>query len=144
MTDSSTIKLLRECDSGIQMGISAINDVMNVAHDPQMRQILSDARAEHENLANHVKTMLVQYGDEGKDPSPVAKGMSWIKTNVMLAVDESDSTVADLITGGCNMGVKSIAKYLNEYEDAGETARGIAKQLMACEEELGKQMQHYL
>ena len=49
-----------------------------------------------------------EYHDDGKDPNPMAKGMSWIKTNVKLVIDESDNTIADLITDGCNMGVKSL------------------------------------
>ena len=42
--------------------------------------------------------------DEGKNPNPMAKGMSWIKTNVKLVMDDSDETIADLMTDGCNMG----------------------------------------
>ena len=88
--------------------------------------------------------MLARYGDEGKEPNPVAKGMSWVKTNVMLAMEESDKTVADLITDGCNMGVKSLNRYLNQYEAAEERAKDIAKRLINLEEDLAQEMQPYL
>ena len=53
--------------------------------------------------------------------------MSWIKTNVKLVMDESDETIADLITDGCNMGVKSLNEYLNQYKAADEKTKDIAK-----------------
>ena len=66
----------------------------------------------------------------------MAKGMSWIKTNVKLAVDESDKTIAGLITDGCNMGIKSLNKYLNQYEAADEKSKDITKRLINLEEKL--------
>ena len=59
-------------------------------------------------LKTDIQAVLGGYQDEGKSPNPVAKGMSWVKTNVKLAMDDSDATIADLMTDGCNMGVKSL------------------------------------
>ena len=80
--------------------------------------------------------MLESYKDDGKEPSAIAKGMSWMKTNVKLGMNKSDSTVADLITDGCNMGVKSLNKYLNQYEAASERSKDITKKLINLEEKL--------
>ena len=74
----------------------------------------------------------------------MAKSMSWIKTNVMLLVDEQDHTIADLITDGCNMGVKSLNRYLNEYGAAEEKVKDIAKKLIALEDKLAKDIRDYL
>ena len=74
----------------------------------------------------------------------MAKGMSWIKTNVMLAVDESDSRVADLITDGCNMGVKSLNRYLNQHTDASEKAKELTKKLIDLEEKLAIDIRRFL
>ena len=74
----------------------------------------------------------------------MAKGMSWLKTNMKLIMHESDSTIADLMTDGCNMGVKSLNKYLNEYEAADEVSKDICKRLIKIEEKLLAQMRAYL
>ena len=74
----------------------------------------------------------------------MAKGMSWMKTNLKLSLDESDETVADLITDGCNMGVKSLNKYLNKYEAAEEKVKDIAKKLINMEEKLAVEIRKYL
>lgn len=74
----------------------------------------------------------------------MAKGMSWMKTNVKLVMHESDETIADLMTDGCNMGVKSLSKYLNQYRAAEEKAKDIAKRLINLEEKLAQDMRGYL
>lgn len=73
-----------------------------------------------------------------------AKGMSWIKTNVKLVMDESGETIADLITDGCNMGVKSLNEYLNQYKAADEKTKDIAKRLVNIEESFAIDIRKYL
>lgn len=74
----------------------------------------------------------------------MAKGMSWMKTNVKLVMDESDNTIADLITDGCDMGVKSLSRYLNQYAAADEVSKDITKRLIKLEEQLAVDMRQFL
>ena len=67
-----------------------------------------------------------------------------MKTNFKLGVEESDNTIADLMTDGCNMGVKSLNKYLNEYEAADEVSKDITKRLINLEERLAIDIRKYL
>ena len=144
MIEQDTIRLLRECDAGIKMGVSAIADVLEYAHDAGLRKALEDCQSEHDKLKTEIQELLQDYHDEGKDPNPMAKGMSWMKTNVKLKMDESDATIADLITDGCNMGVKSLSRYLNQYEAAEERAKDIAKRLIHLEAQLAADIRQYL
>ena len=99
---------------------------------------------DQEKLKEEIQNKLEQCHDTGKDPNPMAQGMSWMKTNVKLAMDESDATIADLITDGCNMGVKSLSRYLNQYQAADEETKDIAKKLIKQEEELSIHMRSFL
>ena len=74
----------------------------------------------------------------------MAKGMSWMKTNVKLGINLSDETIADLMTDGCNMGVKSLSKYLNQYQAADETSKNITKRLIRLEEQLAVGIRKFL
>ena len=85
-----------------------------------------------------------EHKEEQKEPDPLAKGMSFIKTNVKMGIDESDKTVANLITDGCNMGIKSLYKYLNQYDDADHTAKDLCQRLISIEQELRKSIRCYL
>lgn len=144
MIENDTVRLLRECDAGADMGISAISDVMSRVGSSALKMALNRCKNEHEKLKTEISIMLDCCHDEGKDPSPVAKGMSWIKTNIKMAADESDETAADLLTDGCDMGTKSLWKYLNRYKAASERSRDIAKRLIQLEEDLRTDLRQYL
>ncbi len=144
MIEQDTIKLLRECDAGIKMGVSSIQDVLEYVHDRTLKQYLTDSMRDHNELDDELQNLLDKYGDEGKAPNPVAKSMSWMKTTVKIKLDESDATIADLMTDGCNMGVKSLSRYLNQYAAADEVSKDICKRLIKLEEKLGVQMRDYL
>ena len=144
MIEQDTVKLLRECDAGVKMGIASIKDVLEDVKSDRLRRLLHTCKEEHEKLNDEIGELLKQYKDDGKDPNPIAKGMSWIKTNVKLAIEESDATVADLMTDGCNMGVKSLNRYLNQYEAADEVSKDIAKRLINLEEKLTIDIREFL
>lgn len=144
MIEPDTIKLLRECDAGIKMGVSSIADVLDNVHDAALREMLKNCKEKHQELEEELESLLDEFHDEGKNPNPMAQGMSWMKTNVKLAMDESDATIADLITDGCNMGVKSLSRYLNQYQAADEETKDIAKKLIKQEEELSIHMRSFL
>lgn len=144
MIEQDTVRLLRECDAGVKMGVSSIDEVMPHVKGEDFRKYLSKCKEEHNVLQAEIDALLEKYHDEGKEPNPMAKGMSWIKTNMMLAWEESDETIADLMTDGCNMGVKSLNRYLNEYEAAEEKAKDITKRLINLEEKLTIDIRKYL
>ncbi len=144
MNESDTIKLLRECDAGAKMAVSSIDEVLEKVSGPGMKQVLQESREHHEKLENEIHSLLANYGSEEKEPAAVAKGMSWIKRNVKMSMDDSDATVADLITDGCNMGTKSLNRYLNQYRGADHASREICGRLITIEEKLCQKMKSYL
>jgi hypothetical protein len=144
MIEQDTIRLLRECDAGIQMGVSAIDDVLERVQAPDMYRRLSACKRAHESLKTEINGMLADCHDDGKAPNPLAQGMSWLKTNAAMAMNGSDQTIASLMTDGCNMGVKSLGRYLNQYEAASEDSKDITKRLIGLEQKLSDDLREYL
>lgn len=144
MIEQDTIKLLRECDAGVKMGVSSIDEVIKYVSSDTLKKYMSDCKDEHEKLNDEIQGLLAKYQDEGKDPNPIAKGMSRVKTNMKMAMKESDHTIADLITDGCNMGVKSLNRYLNQYKAADEVSKDITKRLINLEEKLAVDIRQFL
>lgn len=144
MIEPDTIKLLRECDAGIKMGVTSIDDVLDYVSNDTFRKYLTDCKNEHNKLKEEIQMLLEKYHDDGKEPNPMAKSMSWIKTNVKLVINESDKTIADLMTDGCNMGIKSLNKYLNQYKAADEKTKDITKRLIKLEEKLAIDIRCFL
>ena len=144
MIEPDTIKLLRECDAGIKMGVKSIDDVLDRVKSSDFRKLLNACKDEHDKLDKELQQLLGRYEDEGKDPNFMAEQMAKIKTEMKLQINESDRTIADLITDGCNMGVKSINRYLNRYPNASPQSREISQQLSTMEEQLAVEIRPYL
>ena len=144
MIEQDTVRLLRECDAGVKMGVESINEVIDYTSNQEMRDSLRDSKNIHIGLQEEIDRELMRFGDEGKNPNPIATGMAKVKTETMLIFNESDNTIADLMTDGCDMGVKSLNKYLNKYKAADERSKDIAKRLIGAEEQLRADMQAFL
>ena len=144
MIEKDTVRLLRECDAGIKMGVDSINEVMDRVEDEKFRELLNECKDRHEKLADELRLLLERYEDDGKDPNFMAKSMSFMKTEMKMAMNDSDKTIADLMTEGCNMGIKSLSKYLNEYKAADEKSKDITKRLITLEENLVRDIRQYL
>lgn len=140
MVEQDTVRLLRECDAGVKMGISSIDDVLPKVTGENLRGLLAKCKKEHELLEEEIRRRLDRFQDRGKEPNPIAKGMSWMKSTVKLGMDPTDAAVAALMTDGCDMGVKSLSKYLNQYAAADEISKDIAKRLILLEEGLAKDL----
>ena len=144
MIEQDTIKLLRECDAGIKMGITAIDEVIGSAKNPRLQTILTDSKGENQKLQTDLQNALNDYHDDGKEPNPIAKGMSWFKTNMKMTMDNSDGTIAELMMDGCNMGVKSLCRYMNQYRAADERSKDICRRLVSAEDKLSDSMRQFL
>jgi hypothetical protein len=144
MVEKDTVRLLRECDAGIRMGVSGINDVMKYVKSNGFRRKLINCKEEHTALAREIEGELHKFEDKGKKPNPIALGMSKMKTEMKMTMMGSDSAAADLMTDGCNMGVKSLNKYLNKYKAADEVSKDITKRLINLEEKLVTDIRQYL
>lgn len=144
MIQQDTIKLLRECDAGIKMGVKSIDDVIDHVRSKDLKQLLNACKDEHKKLDRELQQLLDSYHDDGKKPSLIAEGMSKMKTSMKLGMDESDNTIADLMTDGCNMGVKSLNRYLNQYAAADEKSKDITKRLINLEGQLALDMRKFL
>ncbi len=144
MIEQDTIRLLRECDAGVKMGIKSIDDVIDRVESDDLKKLLNSCKDEHDKIDTELQVLLDRYDDDGKDPNFMAEKMAKMKTEVKLYMDETDNTVADLMTDGCNMGVKSLSRYLNQYAAADEKSKDITKRLINLEAQLCVDLRKFL
>ena len=140
MKSIDTIKLLQECDAGTKMAVASIDNMLDKVGSQQLKNVLEESKSHHESLGNQIHDMLNEREAFEKEPNPIAKGMSRVKTGVKTTMESGDATIADLITDGCNMGIKS----LNQYEKAEKNAKEMAKQIIEIEEKLRSEVAEYL
>lgn len=144
MGNDDTIKLLKECDAGSKMAVTSIDDVLDNVESNELLELLKETKKHHEKLGNDLHSMLNEHQADEKEPSMIAKGMSKMKTNVKIGMDHSDETIADLIVDGCDMGIKSLQRYLNKYPASDKSAKDIANRLISIEDELRRKLYAYL
>ena len=144
MIEQDTLRLLRECDAGVRMGVASIDDVLPYVQSEDLRARLMHSRERHERLQAQIENVLSRFGEDGKMPNVFARGMSMVKTKAEMTVSPNDATIASLMTAGCGMGVKSLNKYLNEYEAADESAKDVAKKLIQLEKQLIDDIRDFL
>lgn len=142
--NSDTLNLLTECQAGIQMGEAAIKQVLPHAKDKELRHALEVAKNTHATLGDEIHKMMLDGGKSPKDAHPVARAMSSMKICATMMMKESDKSIADLMTDGCDMGIKSLSGYLNQYKNATDEAKNMAKRLIASEEFLEGKLRSYL
>lgn len=143
---SDSLSLLRECENGAKTAVSSIDEVVGRVSDEKLRDELRESRDEHARCERRCGELMTSYGgNEGISIMPaISKSMSWLKTNFELDVKPGDKTIAALMTDGCNMGIKSLTGYLNEYENAEREIKSIAQRMLDDEKKLHDTLEQYL
>lgn len=142
--ETDTIKLLRECDSGAKTAVNSIKEMLDKVKDPSLLSVLTKSLLTHQDLQMKIGEELIKIGADTKDPPTMAKLMSWAKINIKMLENNEDKTIADLMLDGCNMGIKQLCSYVNEYKEADEEAQSLAKKLIKEEEHLIEELKRYL
>ena len=70
--------------------------------------------------------------------------MSDAKVAMAVMMGGGDKKIADVMTDGCDMGIKSLNRYLNQYKNADKRSRNLAEELIASEEYLELSMRSHL
>ena len=126
------------------VSIVEIDEILEKVTDKNLYEILKKSKEKHEKLGDETHAILAECGDETKEPNMLAKGMSWMKTNAKVMMDDSDATIADLIVDGCNMGIKTLCRYENQYAAADEKSKKLTDDLIRLEEKLRQDLREYL
>ena len=140
---NDTVKLLRECNAGIKMGENAIKKVLPRTTSNELMHTLEVCKNTHAELGDKTHGLLLSMNADTKPPHPVARFMSDMKVRMKL-MEGGDDKIADVMTDGCDMGIKSLHRYLNQYKNADKEAKNIAERLIASEEYLEAQMRDFL
>ncbi|MCI7766465.1 MAG: hypothetical protein MSJ26_00555 [Oscillospiraceae bacterium] len=133
--EHDTLKLLRECDAGIKMGISSLDDMISKAADPELETALKQSKQEHISLRAETEKQLSRLRDKGKSPNPMAKTMSAAKTSITMQTG-TDKDAARLISNGCDKGIDSLNKYLDKYHYADEKSKQLTRDIISAEQKL--------
>ncbi len=141
---NETIRLLKECDAGVQMGIDSLEEVIGDLEQGNIRKILQKSKQQHEEIKNKITEYLNVYKEEGKEPSAIAETMASMKEHMKMMMKDTKCAAADVIIDGCHMGIKSIYRYLNQYPNAEQKVKQLVYDIVEVEEQLSRDLRCYL
>jgi hypothetical protein len=144
MVNDDTIKLLNECNAGVKMGVQGIKEVIDHAQDKELLNILVKYLDDHQKLGDKTHKYLNKFHDDGKEPNAMASAMSWVKINFKLLQGNVDEQIADVMVDGCNMGIKSISRYLNKYPAASQEIKNLVHDIIELEENFALDLRKFL
>ena len=139
-----TIELLKECDAGCKMAVDSMEQIGKYVTNDQMKSIIKKYNGAHIKLEEEIHRMLNNFGEEDKEPNPIAKASSWIQSEVKMMMNCDSKQAAHLLTDGCNMGVKSLCEYKNAYKAADDKSVRICEKLCDLETKMTYELQPYL
>ena len=142
MKDS--VELLKECDAGLEMAISSLKQVRSEAKAENFSNMLEKYYNNHIKIQKNIDEKLIEYNSDGKKANPMAETMASMKTSFKLMVNPTDQEIANLMMDGCNMGIKSVSKYMNQYANAHEDIMQLANDIIVLEQNFSNELRQYL
>ena len=121
-----------------------MEQVQAYVKDSQLRKIIEQYNKEHILIGDECHKILDKAGETEKDPSPMAKTFSWISTEIKMMINDDEKKIADIMVDGCNMGIKALSRYLNEYKEADKESRNLTKKLIRLEQDFMNDLLGYL
>lgn len=139
-----TVELLKECDSGCKMAIDSMEQISKYVSDEKMKTIIKKCNDDHIKMKEDIQRMLDNIGSQGQEPNPIAKVSSWIQSEVKMRLNCDEKQAAHLLTDGCNMGVKTLCEYKNQYKAADEKSVNLCDKLCDIETKMSYDLRPFL
>ncbi len=139
-----TVDLLDQVNTGCKMAINSMKQVKEYIVDEKLKNLINSYTDEHERLEKETGDQLARYGKAEESPGLMASAMSWISTEAKLLIKDDARQIAKIIMDGCNMGIQSVAEYLNKSDNASPESVHLAKRLIKTEEDLMGEMKQFM
>ena len=139
-----TICLLKECNSGCKSATNSMEQVLPYVKDEKLSDLIHKYNAKHVDLGDSCHKMLNELGKDEEDPKPVSRAMAWLGTEMKLTMNDDTKTIVGMMMDGCNMGIKSLSGYMNEYSEASAESRALTKRLVKLEEDFHEELRAFI
>ena len=144
MNSDQNTDLLEKCDSGIKMAAQSIEFTVPYCKDAELTGILQKYSDRHTELGRQSENMLKQIGEQPQKTGAVGRAVLKMSSGMKLAADSSPANIAEFMIDGCNMGVKNLSKYINQYPGADAKSLDFASSLIRLEQSFAEELRKFL
>ena len=131
------INALDEISKGANMGMDAINFIIEKTEDNDLKKEIETEYQEYEKISQEIEKIYYKYND--KDPhktSAMNKAMTWSGIEMRTLNDNSTSKLAELLIQGVNMGIIEGRKIINKKKMNKEVEKIVKKYVTMQEKNL--------
>lgn len=139
------INALDEMNKGTNMGMDAIDFIMDKVCDAEFMKVLKAEYGKYKKMAERIDSIYKKYNDDDTphETNTMTKAMTWWGIEMKTFNDKSNSKIAELLLTGTNMGIIEGRKILNNKELDREVSK-IASEYVRMQEESVEVLKDYL
>jgi hypothetical protein len=138
------IELLNFIHKNAQMGLVAIERIIDMVEDEDFKQVLRSQNNEYKIIYDECEERLKEEGRKAKETNPLIKVFSYINININTLTDKSPSHISELMIRGSTMGIIDITKNIKEYCDADVETLDLANRLLRFEQRNVEELKKFL
>lgn len=142
--NNETKELLKECNQGCKMALNSMDQIQKYAADDSLKSLLEEYRGKFEQTEDRSSRMLEAMDVHEMKPKMMASAFSWISTEMKMMMEQDSHQIAKVMMDGCNMGIQSVAEYINKYTQASPESIELAHELLKNEEDFMDELKKYL
>lgn len=142
--NNETKELLKECNQGCKMALNSMDQIQKYVTDENLKRLLEEYRGKFEHTEDASSRLLESAGIHEMKPKMMASAFSWISTEMKMMMEQDSHQIAKIMMDGCNMGIQSVAEYINKYTQASPESIELAHELLKNEEDFMDELKHYL
>lgn len=142
--NEDTKKLLEECNYGCKMAVESMEQILEYVDDEELEKLIICYMEKHIKIEEKSSVLLEEAEQGEKSPGIVASTFAWLTVEMKLMMKDDNHQVTKILMNGCNMGIQSVSKSINDYHEANGESKQIAKELVDIEEDFMKKLKEYL
>lgn len=142
--DKETICLLKEINAGCKSATNSMEQVISHVQDDKLKNLIHTFNSSHVEIGDECHKLLNNYGADEKDPNKLSSTMAHMGVEMKLMIGDDSAKIAGILMDGCNMGIQSLAKYINQYPCASKQSIDLANKLIKEEEHFMMSLKEYL
>jgi len=142
--NSDTISLLQKCDAGCKNATNSMEQVMGFVQDNNLKNVISDYNQKHIKIGNQCHSLLDKYGSNEKDPQLMTRAMTFMSTEIKMMTGDTNKKAAEIMVDGCNMGIKTVSGYINQYSNANNESLQMANKIVKTEQDFIEELRDFL
>ncbi len=127
-----------------QMGVTTINQLLDISKDVNFNQHLQSQYSEYESIHKAAKELLNQNGYDEKGISALERLRTYLMINIQTLTDKSASHIAEMMMIGSTMGVIQALRSIRQYQNSEPNILELMQRLLKFEENNISQLKQFI